>query len=361
MFTPVWAQITDASIFPSVKSINPGVVHMRRGGLASVNYGKKSSEKIHHVKIGGITEPIETNIDLTKTTFFGAAASRMVSAELLFDKETGQREESIKHPTRGNRTSTDDAESTYYGGVLDFRFFGVSFAKANYNYLNEFRVGTPPDLTARDEEKDLDYTNFKVGSAIKIGALRVGAFFMNQKAEGDYIFTFYDPTSGAKGTTEAFPVKHSIKGFGVGVGVTFPKFRSEVSLERMYDSDFDLDEDYPREVTEPKDSSRITALAEANLRYFSVGVRFRSIKGNFIDLEDIISTNLLYDSLGENASRTEATFNFSLGDTKGFSPSAFYTRSEVTSKERSPVFDDGTKFKAVTKSSAYGVALSYRF
>ncbi len=90
-------------------------------------------------------------------------------------------------------------------------------------------------------------------------------------------------------------------------------------------------------------------------------MRLRSIKGSYVDLEDIISSNILYDTVGEDDTRNEASFNFSLGDSKGFSPSAFYTQSEVTTNELSPVFDNGLKYKAVTKTKAFGVNLSYRF
>lgn len=356
-----WSQITDASFFPSMKSINPGVVHMRRGGLIAIDYGKKSSEKEHDVQTGGLVEPIKTNIDLTKTSLFGAAASRFVSAEVLLDKETGERVQKINHPTRGNRKVKDDAESTFAGAMLDFRFFGVSYSTANYNYLNEFRVGNPPDLTARDEDKDITYTNLKIGTAIKISALRMGVYFLNQKGDGDFTYTFYDPTSGNKGSSEKFPMKQSAKGYGLGVGLTLPKFRTELSLEKLYDNDLDISYDYPGQINKAKDSSRISGVAEANLRYFLIGVRVRSIKGNYIDLEDIISTNLLYDTLGADDTRLETTFNFSFGDSKGLSPSLFYSQSEVKSKELSPVFDNGLKYKAVTKSKAFGANLSYRF
>ena len=359
--SPIWAQITDASFFPSVRSINPGVVHMRRGGLAAFDYGKKAIEKQHDVTAGGIVGGIKTDINLTKNTFFAAGATRFVSAELLMDSEKGLREETINHPTRGNRKSSDDASSGYYGGMIDFRFFGVSYAKSSYEYLNEFHVGNPPDLTARDEKQELDYSNLKVGTAIKIYAIRVGAYVLNQKAEGDYTYTFYDPTTGNKGTTEAFPVSKSAKGFGVGLGFTLPKLRSEVSLERMYGTKLELDDDYPRDVKKPTDSSRITALAEAHIFFFSVGFRFRSIKGNYADLEDIISSNLLYDSMGADDTRTETSINFSLGDSTGFSPSIYYTQSEITAQEPDPIFDASEKYKAVTKSKAYGFNLSYRF
>jgi hypothetical protein len=358
--TSLWAQITDASFFPSVRSINPGVVHMRRGGLVAFEYGQKKIEKQHDVTAGGIVGGIQTNVNLKKNTLFATGASRLVSAEMLVDNEKGKREESISHPTRGDRTSDDDASSNYYGAIIDFRYFGVSYAKANYKFFNEFRVGSPPDLSARDEEQKLNYTNLKVGSAIKFYNLRVGVYALNQKAEGDYTYTFYD-SDGIKGTTENFPVTKSAKGYGMGLGFALPRFRSEVSMEKMYGVELDISDDYPRDVKMPTDSSRITALAEARIYFFSVGFRFRKMKGNYVDLEDIISTNLLYDSMGEDDTRTETSFNFSLGDNKGFSPSIYYTQSKISADEVDPIFATGDKYKAETTAKAFGVNLSYRF
>lgn len=359
--TSVWAQITDASFFPSMKSINPGVVHMRQGGFVAGNWGKKSSEKNHDVPLGGIVGGINTDINLTKTTFFGATTARFVSAEVLLDRETGTRKEAINSTTNGNRTSEDEASSNYYGAMLDFRFFGVSYSHANYDFTNKFRVGQTPTLTAHDEKTELGYTNLKIGSAIKIRAIRVGAYFLNQNAKGDLAYTFYDPNTGNQGSTETSSVTTKANGFGAGIGFTLPKLRTEVSYESLSSSKVDVDSTYPGSFKKDEASSRLSLVSEAKIWFFSVGVRLRSIQGNYKDLEDIISSNLLYQNATASDRRTETTFNFSLGDSKGFSPSAFYTQSELTTKENSPVFDNGLKYKAVTKSKAYGVTLSYRF
>lgn len=198
-------------------------------------------------------------------------------------------------------------------------------------------------------------------TAIKISSLRAGAYFLNQTGKGDLAYTFYDPVSGSKGSTENSPVTTKAKGYGAGFGFTLPKLRSEISYESMFGHEAKINSDYPGKFTKQKNSSRISAVAEARLKYFSLGVRLRSIRGNYMDLEDIISSSLLYQSIGADDRRTETTFKFSLGDTKGFSPSAFYTQSVVESKELSPVFDNGLKYKAVTKAKAFGVNLSYRF
>jgi hypothetical protein len=324
--------------------------------------GKKQIEKKHDVPLGGIVGGINTEVELSKSTFFAAVrAGRWINMELLADKESGTRTEDIKNPTRGDRITKNDASSSYFGGIFDFRFFGISYATAKYDYLNKFRVGEVPDLTAYDEDKALTYGNLKVGSAIKIGFLRVGGYVLNQKSSGDFAYSYYDGTTGSKGSTEKFNVSTSAKGYGAGLGVTFAKFRSELTFESMYDNELSLSDDYPKEVQEPTDSSRLTFVGEAKVWIVGLGLRYRRIKGNFADLEELITSNLLYDSMGKDDERTETSFNFSFGSSKGFSPSAFYTQSEISNKELSPVFDNGLKYKAVTKSKAYGVNVSYLF
>lgn len=357
-----WAQITDASFFPSVKSINPGITHLRHANFVALDVGKKVIEKKHDVPLGGIVGGINTDVELSKSTLFAAARpGRWINFELLADKEDGTRTEDIKNPTRGDRTTKNDASSSYIGGSFDFRFFGISYSTAKFDYLNKFRVGEAPDLTAYDEDKQLTYGNLKLGIAGKISFLRVGAYVLNQKSSGDLTYTYYDPTTGNKGSSEKHNLSTSAKGYGAGLGFTLPRLRSEITYESMYDNELSLSDDYPKDVQDPTDASRLTFVGEAKISFIAVGIRYRQIRGNFTDLEDLISSNLLYDTMGEDDKRTEMSFNFSLGNSKGFSPSAFYTQSEVTNKELSPVFDNGLKYKAVTKSKAYGVNLSYLF
>lgn len=326
-----------------------------------MDIGKKINNKSHDVQATQIQGNIETDVELTKQTFFAAGRGKIINAEVLFDKEQGKRKETINSTSNGNRTVSDDATSSYYGATLDLRYIGISYAGANYNYLNKFRVGETPTLTARDEDKKLKYTTFKIGSAINLFGVRIGSYVLNQKSDGEFAYSYYDPSTGNKGSTEKYPVSTSAKGYGVGVGFSLAKFRSEISLEKMYGNEMNISDDYPGQINKPKGSTRMSAVAEAKISFISLGIRFRTIKGNYADLEDIISSNLLYDTMSEDDIRTETSFNFSFGDSKGFSPSAFYTQSVLTTDELRPVFDNGLKYKAVTKSKAYGVNLSYKF
>lgn len=353
------AQIADASFFPSVKSINPGIAHLRTHGFVALDVSKRKVDRNHDVPLGGIVGGIQTDVDLTKATLFRAGKGKGITTEFLLDQEKGEKVEDINSTTNGRRIIKNNAKSTYYGGILDLHYFGISYAGAKYDYDYKFRIGAPPSISAKDISTTLNYTNIKVGTAFKLGRISFGAYGLSQKAKGNYTYAFIDPSTGITGTVEKYPTSTSAKGYGIGLGFTSNRLRLETSLEKMYDNTLKLSKDYPQEVKKADDSSRLSFIGEARFRLFAIGGRVRSYKGNFSDLEDIISSNLLYGEMDSSDTRLETTFNFSLGIQKGFTYSAFYTQSKNTTNEKSPVFNNDLKYKAITKSSAYGLNLSY--
>lgn len=354
-----YSQISDASFFPSVKSINPGVAHMRRNGFVAVDLSKKDVEKNHKVPLAGIIGGVKTDVELKKGTLFRAGKGPGITFEILLDKETGEQVETIKTTSSGNRVIRNQTSSTYMGGILDLKYFGISYGRANYKFFNKFRIGEPPQVSAKDIDQRLDYDNLKLGSAIKIGPLRLGAFLQSLKSSGEFAYTFYDPSTGNKGTTEKYPVTTSSNGYGVGLGFSLENFRMETSLEKMYGNALNISKDYPAEVHASPPASRIALMGEMKFTKIAFGVRLRQIKGNYTDLEDLISSNLLYGNLEAEDSRLETTFNFGFGISKGFSLSGFYTQSEISSEEKSSVLANDYKYDAVTKSKAMGVTVSY--
>jgi hypothetical protein len=113
------------------------------------------------------------------------------------------------------------------------------------------------------------------------------------------------------------------------------------------------------EIEEPSKGSRVTVIAEVKFGKIGLGLRARQIDGNFTDLEQLISSNMLYANADSSASRLENSFNFSYGSGKGFSLSAFYTTSKSETQEKNQIFDDGEKYTTTTSTTAYGLGVSY--
>jgi hypothetical protein len=353
------AQITDASFFPSMKTINPGVVHLRKLGFMGAELSNRKFEKQHAVSKYGIIGGIKTDVDLKKATLYRAGRGPGITFEGLFDQETGTQVDSSRRSSDSRKT-TSEAKSTFFGGNFDFKYFGLSYSRANYNFLYKFRVGQAPTLSAHDIDEKLDYTNIKLGTAFKIGFLRVGAFYLTQKASGQYAYTYYDPNTGNQGTTEDFNASSDGHGYGVGLGSTFRNFRIETSIEKMSEIKVEISDSYPGQLNNTPASSRLSLVTEMQFSKIALGLRARQIKGNFYDLQDIISANLLYKNLTSDDSRFETTFNFGFGISKGLSLSGYYTQSIIKTSEVDPISpDSGDKYDATTTAKAMGVNVSY--
>ncbi|MBY0515452.1 MAG: hypothetical protein K2P81_00985 [Bacteriovoracaceae bacterium] len=342
-----------------MKNINPGVAHLRQHGFIGAELSKRNFKKQHDVTNYGLIGGIKTDVDLQKTTIYRAGKGPGITFEALYDQESGSQVDSSKTSTV-SRETTSDAKSTYLGGNIDFKYFGISYAKSKYNFLYKFRAGDVPTLSAHDIDQQLDYTNMKIGTAFRVGFLRVGLYYLNQKSTGDYAYSFYDPSTGNKGSTENYGATTSANGYGVGLGSTFPNFRIETSLEKMSQIKVNISDLYPGELNDTPASSRLSVVGELKFTKIAFGFRARQIKGNFYDLEDIISANLLYKNLTSDDSRLETTFNFGFGISKGFSFSGFYTQSKITTSEVDPISpSSGDKYDATTNATAMGLNLSY--
>ncbi len=355
----VFAQIASSSFFPNMKSLNPGVSHLREQGFLSANYAVTNVEKTHDVTLSSLDSPIKTELSLNKTTFFRAGKGRGPTIELLFDKESAEKKEDIKSSSLGDRTVETEAESSYYGGILDLGFIGVQVAQADYSYDYIFRVGSIPNLTARDLIWARDYSLLKIGTAFKFKGITLGAFSFVQKSDGSLDYTFYDPTTGNKGSTENYLFNTETKGYGFGIGYSNPALHLELSLEKTNSQSLSKPSDFPVDLSQDPQASRISTVAEVKLKWFTIGMRVRKIEGNFYDLEDIITANLLYNEMSASDSRTDTTFNFSFGSQKGLSFSAFYSSSEVNTNEESDIFANDELYAASTKTTAYGLSMSY--
>jgi hypothetical protein len=159
------AQITDASFFPIMGSINPGVAHFRRGGIIAIDAEKTMNKKKLNVPLGGIQDGIHTNVDVDTGTGFFAFATRPVSGEFTLKDETGKKSEKSSSTIGGERNVRTEATAKYASALLDVRYFGVSYAYSDYNYENNYTLGAIPTLQRYDERAEFNYKNLKIGTA----------------------------------------------------------------------------------------------------------------------------------------------------------------------------------------------------
>lgn len=355
------AQIADSSFFSSVKSLNPGVAHLRDQGFVSADYAITKVEKHHAVDVPSIQGGVNTDMEMNKLSIFRAGKGPGITIEALYDQERAVKNERIKSASLGDRNIETTAQADYLGAAVDLTFIGIQFAQSNYEYDYKFRVGDPPDVSARDLLWKRDYKLIKLGSAFKYRSISIGIFGFNLKSDGNLSYTFYDPTTGDPGTTEHYGFNSEVKGMGAGVGFKNKKLHFEFSYERANKQDLSKDASFPVELDAQKSATRLSLVGEIQLSFISLGLRFRSISGNFTDLEDIVKANLLYAEMSDSDKRTETTFNFGFGKGYGFGLSAFYSVSEVETNETSDIFATGFSYPATTKTTAYGVNINYTY
>lgn len=145
------------------------------------------------------------------------------------------------------------------------------------------------------------------------------------------------------------------------MGYVTKQYHFELSLEKITDQSLKQSNTYLYdEEIQPK-GQRVSVVAEAKFGKLSLGFRARKIEGGFADIEQLISSNMLYQNADESSERLENSFNFSYGDSKGLSISGFYSTSKIEEGQESDLLDDGELYDTIIETTAYGVSLSYVF
>lgn len=294
-----------------------------------------------------------------KTLFYAGKGSRL-TFEILADQAEGKLTQKFEDlVSKVDRTT--NAKSSYMGGIVDLGFLGVMVGKSSYEYRFFLESGAPPDYWARDNDWEINYGVMKLGTAFRVGSFTLGLFYLEQQSDGTVDFTFFDPDTGNQGSTLPYDITTDTKGYGVGVGYSTSTMHFEVSQERVTSQKLSTASDFPWDVEAQPLSERFTIIGEVKLKWFALGLRYRLITGNFYDLEDVISAKLLYEDLAKTDTRSETTFNFSLGGGKGITYSGFYSSSDVASREEVEIVGNGFLYPTTTKSQAYGINISYIF
>ena len=354
----VFSQIANNSFFPSNKSINPGVAHLREKGFLSIESSKTTINKKQDIQSGGILDVVKTDVDLSKTTFFGAGSYGFIGIEVLADNEVGETVKSFETSSYERNTTTEGESSVLYG-IIDLGIVGIQVASADYQYNYDFHVDEPPNLNRETHKKQLDYNLLKVGSAFEFSGISIGAFYSIQTAEGDVESILYNPTTGAPAPSEFSDLEYETRAYGIGLGYFSKSYHFEFSLEKITDQKLKQSNTYLYEEETPTSGQRISAVMEAKFGKLSLGFRARKIEGGFADLEQLISSNMLYINSDEGDERLETSFNFAYGDSKGLSLSGFYSTSRLDTKEESELLDDGFKYDTLIETLAYGLNISY--
>ncbi len=355
--TAVQAQIADNSFFPGMKTINPGISYLRTDGFISLDASRENIKKHHKSQLGGLVDGIHYDVQVDKKTAYFAGRGGDFNLEILADQSEGTMKQSLED-LAGKVDQTTNAKANYSGGLIDTKWVGVLMGKTSYNYHYFLETGSPPNYWARDNDWNIDFRVMKIGTAFRFGNIAIGAFYLSQSSDGVVDFTFFNPDTGGRGSTEPYDIDTETKGYGLGVGYSTDNIHIEISHEGITSQELTKAADFPWDVEKQPLSSRMSVVAELKLEWFAIGVRHRQISGNFYDLEDVVTAKLLFEDLGSSDVRTDNTINFSFGS-KGFSVSGFYSQSKTEFEEPNPKHDNGYLYPATTDAQSMGVSIGY--
>src|SRR5690606_14234896 len=154
-------------------------------------------------------------------------------------------------------------------------------------------------------------------------------------------------------TPEVNDVKIKTTSYGAGAGYFTKSFHFEASIEKVLDTEVTQSNTYLYDMPTPSKGQRISAVGEIRLGKVSLGARIRQISGNYSDLEQLISSNMLNVNTKEADSKLETTFNFAYGSDKGFSISGFYSTSKSESEEIVEMVQTEVEYPTETTTNSY--------
>jgi len=349
------AQIANPSIFSEMKSINPAVISGRKQGqftfIASKDELKTEQDTSALLGAGGS----ETNLtEMTQISVFRGGKGSGMTTEFGFKMVDGKVKSTV---TNAGKENVTESEASSMGLQLNYGFsesFGIGFSLSTYkrDYTTKFEdSGTTYDL-----ESVIDTKFFSVKPGFRFGssAFRIGTFVEAVKQSGTMTSENFVQGKIVKDEMEPAGMSFIV---GAAVGLSAGKTNLELSYEGMPMAGGDVPEGQSEADAPPK-PMRLSLLIEGKAFGITLGYKGSMYKGMFMELENILSSQLLYPNPGTDA-RLEHTVNFSFGGDKGLSIGGSAYISNTKGEKPSSSFFGNTKYPTTEKAMGYGVKVGY--
>lgn len=349
------AQIANSSIFSEMKSINPAVVSGRKLGQITVLGTHDKLDKNQDLEsIIGEGATSNTVTKMQQYSFFRGGKGPGLTTELSVKKVDGDVVTNVKTGDQGDLESKSPATSSGIGILIGLNdSFGIGFNFTNFKraYEDEFKVGS--DTYKSSAEIDLTFITVKPGIRFGSSALRFGLFGEYIMQSGTSKSTSENQGEEEETVTSDFP---AIIVLGAGVGFQVGRFNVELSYESF--PFIKQEKSEAPDAKEPPTPLRISGMIEGKLGKFTIGYKGSLYKGMFTDVENILSSQLLYPRPSEKG-RLEHTFNFAIGSDKGLALGGSAFISKTTTEEVSNFGDK--EVPTTTDAFGFSVKVGYVF
>lgn len=339
-----YGQIADVSFFPNSRSINPGIAHLRKSGVIALDTSLTNVNK--HQDVTVFDNGVDSDITLKRASLYRGGKGKGITTEFLISNESGEKENTFQQS--GTQNKFDSKSKSTYGDLkVSFGILGLSLGRGTFS--QNVRIDSTNFSSAIDA--DFNFTSIKIGSSIGPKHIRVGLFYERILIDG--IIDFTSDSNASRTTLDG--TDHS---YGFGLSYNNGKAHIEMSYEKLIFDD-DTTNLAEGETLDPN-AYRVTAVLEFKFKKISFGIKTSFIDGLFEDLNEVVSSQLLYGGMAKE-SRFEHSLNFSFGTDKGFKFSGFlsYTKFEVN--EESDVIFNNQSYLSKVESKSAGLNISYHY
>jgi hypothetical protein len=332
----IYAQMASASIFPTMKSVNPATLGNRPQGQLTVSLSKDEIDKKYDLLSGDIGK---ANIEIdNKSFYYGGKGNSFLNFEAFIFDSSGDRKTSLQSGGVYSEDVINNISFSYNEISMSVgKYLGVSYATKEYQDTTNFNFSFDGQTFQDEYTRDLEGGVYKLGLVLPFKVIRVAVNY--ESSDIDTYNTTNNPVYYPEGP--GF-IKTTI--IGAAIGITTKKIHLEAGYEMsstrtvmnpLYDPDPAFQ--HPAE-DETLKSSRISATAEMVWGKLLLGYTMRLYRDGFQDTENLIFNELAFtDEAGND--RTEQIFNFGWGRTKGFTIGGSASISKTETKELFPLYN----------------------
>jgi hypothetical protein len=346
--TTVLAQMVRASVFGSMKNINPAVVSTRPAGQFTLVGEQMEVEKTQELDSGTTGK---ADITATNMAVFRGGRGSGLTTEFSFLSSTGEMKR-VNTKTDGSFINAS-AEASYTLANINVGMGNIGWGLM----FTSFDLTTKGDLTRYNTTQNNTTIAGIFGLRGSILGLNGAFYVQGYKFSGEADFEEEDtgdPNAGSGDDEGGGPGLSIMLGGGLGFGSGASHF--EVAIESPLQPMEQRADDGT--MGESVRAYRISATAEFKLWGISLGYTGRLYMNGFPDPEQQFIRTLIF--LGNEKSRLEHNVNFALGGDKGLSISGSFSMTEIDNKEPE-IFTEPLAYPTKTKLMTISAKVGYAF
>lgn len=320
------AQMSSASLFGAMSSVNPAVINQRNSGLLSFVGNQEMYTKTQTLteasNFGYGAGEVVADTDILLLNFFrGGKGGGLVTSEARVVQGSGKQVK--KYNTSVVKSeSSDNVDFTFINAGFGIgRFFGVGISKMDFE-ADQSSTSVSGSASSVFTSKS-EVSQVELVAGFKFSFLLDYGFYYAQKSSEAGISANESVTGGqASAVTGTGKKKVTTSRYGLSVGHSTKVSHIEVGIEK----DSTIVDEINNKSYSPV---RLTGTFEFKISKFTLGYTGRYYKGGYNDVNSLLRTQLVYSST-QFEPRLENNINFAIGSDKGlsFSASASFSKQE---------------------------------